>query len=186
IQLIRAHSPQAKGRVERSFGTAQDRLVKEMRLANVMTIVQANRLLDDGLLAKHNRLFSVAARESGDAHRAVGNGFNLAAILSLQAQRVVANDYTVRFENRHYQLDKPIYPGQRSGKVVIEVRLDGSMAIRFGKHSLAYHEIVVGLLGGSAPQTPRSLALAGPTPGEQQKGPASVEEVEPSGVQPAI
>jgi hypothetical protein len=185
IELIRAHSPQAKGRVERSFGTAQDRLVKEMRLANVMTIVQANRLLDDGLLAKHNRLFSVAARESGDAHRAVRNSFNLAAILSLQAQRVVANDYTVRFENRHYQLDKPIYPGQRGSKVVIEVRLDGSMAIRFGKHYLSYHEIVAGLLGGSAPQTPRSLALGGPTPGAQEQGSASVEEVEPSGVQPA-
>src|SRR5208282_4246695 len=72
IELIRAHSPQAKGRVERSFGTAQDRLVKEMRLAKVKTIVQANAVLDDGLLAKHNRMFSVAPREAGDAHRVVG------------------------------------------------------------------------------------------------------------------
>jgi len=96
IELIRAHSPQAKGRVERSFGTAQDRVVKEMRLAKVKTILQANALLDGGLLAKHNRLFSVAPRAAGDAHRAVGTAFNLAAILSLQQQRVVANDYTVR------------------------------------------------------------------------------------------
>ena len=88
IDLSRAHSPQAKGRVERSFGTAQDRLVKEMRLANVRTIVQANDLLDDGgLLAKHNRLFSVAPREASDAHRTVGTAFNVAAILSLQQQR---------------------------------------------------------------------------------------------------
>ncbi len=87
IDLSRAHSPQAKGRVERSFGTAQDRLVKEMRLANVRTIVQANDLLDDGgLLAKHNRLFSVAPREASDAHRTVGTAFNVAAILSLQQQ----------------------------------------------------------------------------------------------------
>jgi transposase len=156
IQLIRAHSPQAKGRVERSFGTAQDRVVKEMRLAKVKTIVQANALLDGGLLAKHNRLFSVPPRQAGDAHRELGQAFNVAAILSLQEQRTVANDYTVRFENRHYQLDKPIYPGERGGKVVIEVRINGSMAIRLGKHYLKYHEIPSGhaVPGGSAPQTP--------------------------------
>jgi len=112
IELIRARSPQANGRVERSFGTAQDRLVKEMRLAKVKTIDQANALLDGGLLAKHNQRFSVAPRQAGDAHRVVGTAFNLAAILSLQQQRTVANDYTVRFENRLYQLDKPIYPGR--------------------------------------------------------------------------
>jgi hypothetical protein len=107
-ELIRAHSPPAQGRVERSFGTAQHRVVQEMRLAQVKTIAQVHALLDGGLLAQHNRLFSVASREAGDAHRAVGNAFNLAALLSQQQQRVVANDYTVRFENRHYQLAKPI------------------------------------------------------------------------------
>src|SRR5438552_1072894 len=90
IELIKARSPQAKGRVERSFGTAQDRWVKEMRLAKVKTIVAANALLDDGLLAKHNRRFSVPPRETGDAHRAVGTAFQLAAILRLQQQRTVA------------------------------------------------------------------------------------------------
>jgi hypothetical protein len=186
IELICAHSPQAKGRVERSFGTAQDRLVKEMRLAKVETIVQANALLDGGLLAKHNRLFSVSPREVRDAHRVLGTAFNLAAILSLQEQRTVANDYTVRFENRYYQLDKPIYPGERGGKVVVEVRLDGSMAIRFKGNYLKYHEIAAGrpCLGGSAPQTPRSLAPEGPTPAGQEQGPASAKEAGPAGVQP--
>jgi hypothetical protein len=186
IDLIRAHSPQAKGRVERSFGTAQDRVVKELRLAKAKTIVQSNAVLDGGLLAKHNRLFSVPPREAGDAHRTLGSAFNLAAILSLQQQRTVANDYTVRFENRHYQLDQPIYPGERGGKVVVEVRLDGSMAVRFGEHYLKYHEIVTepGVLGGSAPQTPRSLALGGLTPGAQEEGSTSATEAEPPGVQP--
>jgi hypothetical protein len=187
IELIRARSPQAKGRVERSFGTAQDRVVKEMRLAKVRTILQANALLDSGLLAKHNQLFSVAPREAGDAHRAVGAGFNVAAILSLQQQRAVANDYTVRFENRSYQLDKPIYPGERGGKVVIEVRLDGSMAIRFGDKYLPYHEIAARgeALGGATPQTPRSLPLSRPTPGEEEPGRRSGEGGRPAGVQPA-
>jgi hypothetical protein len=75
----------------------------------------------------------VPPRQAGDDHRLVGSGFNVAAILSVQQQRRVANDYTVRLENRAYQLDKPIYPRERGGKVVIEMRLDGSMAIRFGK-----------------------------------------------------
>jgi transposase len=186
IELIRARSPQAKGRVERSFGTAQDRVVKEMRLAKVKTIPQANSLLEGGLLAKHNRMFSVPPRQAGDAHRAVGAGFNVAAILSLQQQRTVANDYTVRFENRSYQLDKPIYPGERGGKVVIEVRLDGGLAIRFRGHYLKYHEVVAGpnCLGGAAPQTPRSLAPGGPTPAEDKRGPTSTKEAEPPGVQP--
>ena len=187
IELIRARSPQAKGRVERSFGTAQDRVVKEMRLAKVKTIVQANALLDGGLLAKHNRLFSVPPRDAGDAHRAVGTAFNVAAILSLQQQRTVANDYTIRFENRHYQLDKPIYPGERGGKVVIEVRLDGSMAIRLREHYLKYHEILTesAAPGGSAPRTPRSLPHERPTPEQAKKGQSSAEEDQPSGVQPA-
>jgi Helix-turn-helix domain len=186
IELIRARSPQAKGRVERSFGTAQDRVVKEMRLAKVKTIDQANALLDGGLLAKHNRLFAVPPRDSGDAHRVVGTAVNVAAILSVQEQRTVANDYTVRFENRHYQLDKPIYPGERGGKVVIEIRLDGSMAIRFSEHYLKYHEIVAApALGGSAPQTPRSLTHPGPTPEGAKENSASSKEAESSGVQPA-
>ena len=167
-----ARRPQAKGRVERSFQTAQDRVVKEMRLAKVKTIVQANALLDGGLLAKHNRLFSVPPREAGDAHRAVGSGFNIAAILSLQQLRTVANDYTVRFENRSYQLDKPIYPGERGGKVVIEVRLDGSMAVRFGEHYLKTHEIVTksAVLGGiCTPDPPKFTAGGADASGEREE-----------------
>jgi helix-turn-helix protein len=140
IDLIKARSPQAKGRVERSFGTAQDRWVKELRLAKARTVDQANAVLER-LLPEHNRRFSVSAELPADAHRRLGSGHNLAAILSIQEQRIVANDYTVRLENRLYQLDKPIYPGERGGKVVMELRLDGTMAVRFGNRYLKYHEI---------------------------------------------
>src|SRR5262249_17546603 len=70
--------------------------------------------------------------------------------------RVVANDYTIRFRNRFYRLLKPVYPGERGGKVVIELRLDGTMAIRYRTHYLNYQEVTAGgeALGGSAPQTP--------------------------------
>jgi hypothetical protein len=140
IELICAHSPQAKGRVERSFGTAQDRWVKELRLAGATTAQAANAVLD-GLVPDHNRRFAKKAKDGRDAHRKVGREHRLEAILSLQEQRVVSNDYVVRFQNRFYQLLPPAYPGLRGGKVVVEQRLDGSLALRFGTRYLKYREI---------------------------------------------
>lgn len=141
VELIRAHSPQAKGRVERSFGTAQDRWVKELRLAKARTCVQANAVLER-LVPDHNRRFAKVASKPTDAHRRLGAAHSLESILSIQTERVVSNDYVVRWANRHYQLLPPVHPGERGGRVVIEVRLDGSMAIRFGKRYLRYQEIV--------------------------------------------
>lgn len=186
IELILAHSPQAKGRVERSFGTAQDRWVKELRLAGAATAAQANAVLER-LLPAHNRRFAKAARRASDAHRPLGPGHDLAAILSIQEQRVVSNDYTVRFANRFYQLPPPALPGLRGGRVVIEQRLDGSMAIRFQGKYLKYEEVPAGgaALGGAAPQAPRSLAPERPTPGEaHEEGRRSGEGGRPTGVQP--
>src|ERR1700722_16100249 len=120
IELIRARSPQAKGRVERLFGTAQDRWVKEMRLAGVSSLAQANVLLTERLLPEHNRRFAVRPQQARDAHRALGAKHNMASILSIQEKRVVSNDYVVRFQNRCYQLLPPAWPGQRGGEVVIE------------------------------------------------------------------
>jgi transposase len=184
IELIRAHSPQAKGRVERSFGTAQDRWVKELRLADARTADQANAVLDR-LLPGHNRRFAKPARDGADAHRALGRSLELAAILSIQEQRVVANDYTIRFRNRFDQLLKPIYPGERRGRVVIELRLDGSMAIRFGGHYLNYRELPPAAgLGGSAPKPPEFDAWAADAR-EEAEGRASGEEAPAPGVPPA-
>ncbi len=141
VESIRAHSPQAKGRVERSFGTAQDRWVKELRLAKARTCERANRVLER-LVPDHNRRFAKTASKPADAHRRLGADHSLESILSIQVERVVSNDYVVRWANRFYQLLPPVYPGERGGRVVIEQRLDGSMAIRFGKRYLAYREVV--------------------------------------------
>jgi Helix-turn-helix domain len=183
IELICAHSPQAKGRVERSFNTAQDRWVKELRLAKVTTADGANHVLQR-LLPDHNRRFSKPAQEAADAHRPLGPTHQLAAILSLQEERVVANDYTVRFHNRFYQLLKPVYPGERGGKVVIEQRLDGSMAIRFRENYLKYQEVAQGSSpGGSAPRPPEFSALPADASTEE-KDPAPEERAGPTGMQP--
>ena len=166
VELIRAHSPQAKGRIERLFGTLQDRWVKELRLAKVTTIDRANGLLV-GWVPEHNRRFARPARQAGDMHRPLDPGHRLEAILSVQAERVVSNDYVVRFENRWYQLLPPVYPGERGGRVVMERRLNGTLAIRYAGHYLSYRDVTDGLDG--KPETlagdpDRSPGGAGRTP----------------------
>jgi hypothetical protein len=156
-----------------------------LRLAGVRTGEEANEVLGR-LLPAHNRRFSKKARQQGDAHRPLGPGHDLAAILSIQEERVVANDYTIRFRNRFYQLLKPVYPGERGGKVVIELRLDGSMAIRLGKHDLKYQEVPAGGdAPGALPPDPRRLAHGRPTPAGEKTGQAPGEGARPTGVQPA-
>jgi hypothetical protein len=185
IELIRAHSPQAKGRVERSFGTAQDRWVKELRLAGATTGAEANAVLGR-LPAAHNRRFGKAARQEGDAHRPLGPEQDLAAILSIQEERVVGNDYTIRFRNRFYQPLAPVYPGERGGKVVIELRLDGSMAVRFRGHYLKYRELAAGSSGGRRPPDPPEFsAWAADASAGSEMGRTSAREAAPPGVQPA-
>jgi Helix-turn-helix domain len=172
IDLIRAHSPQAKGRVERCFNTAQDRWVKELRLAKAATAEQANGVLDR-LLPGHNRKFAKKAREQSDAHRPLGPSHDLAAILSVQEARVVSNDYTVRFANRFYQLLPPVYPGQRGGKVVIECRLDGTLAIRFQTRYLPYREVTAEAEAEAAePVDEQARRPVGPAAGGPNEGTA--------------
>jgi hypothetical protein len=186
IELIRAHSPQAKGRVERLFGTLQDRWVKEMRLAKVRTIEQANALLER-LVPEYNRRFIKAPARPTDAHRRLGPSHRLDSILSIQSERRVGNDYTIRFENRIYQLHKPVYPGERGGKVVIEQRLDGTMVIRFRGHTLKYSEFAAegAGLGGSAPKPPEFNASTADASMNQKERGTSEEEPRSPGMQPA-
>jgi hypothetical protein len=143
VELIRAHSPQAKGRVERSFGTAQDRWVKELRLAKARACEQANGVLDR-VVPDHNRRFARPPRVTTDCHRLLGPAHRLEAILSIQAERVVSNDYVVRWANRFFQLLPPARPGLRGGRVVVERRRDGSVMVRFGDRYVRYREIAAG------------------------------------------
>lgn len=163
IGWIGAYSPQAKGRVERLWGTAQDRLVKELRLAKARTMQQANQILEAKFLPWFNRRCTVRPASDNDAHRPVHPSMNLAAILSLQEKRTVANDYTIRFGNQVYQLFKPVWPGERGGRVIVEQRLDGSMHIRFKQRYLTYGAIErkkeqQQMTLGAPPPNPRSLA----------------------------
>jgi transposase-like protein len=137
ITWIAAHSPQAKGRVERNFQTAQDRLVKGMRVAGVTTIEQANEYLTDDYLAWWEREMTVEADNPDDAHRPLEKSHNLAASLSHVETRQVRNDYTLQWEGQFYQIERQaITPGLRGANVRVEKRLDGTMAVRHGEKYL--------------------------------------------------
>ncbi len=138
IGWIAAHSPQAKGRIERFFGTAQDRLVKGMRKAAVRTLEEANAYLEHEYLPLWNRCFTVEPANPTDAHRRLGAEHDLAAILSHVEERVVANDYTLRYDKRIYQIARAeIRPGLRGATVRVEERMDHSVRVRFRDRYLA-------------------------------------------------
>jgi hypothetical protein len=187
IGLILANSPQAKGRIERLWGTCQDRLVKELRLAKAGTLEQANAVLDRTFVPWFNRRCVVEAASPNDAHRPLGPTHDLAAILSHQERRHVNNDYTIRFESGVYQLLPPAYPGERGGQVVVEKRLDGTMKIRFKRRYLDFRQALSTSGGalGALPPDPRSLAL-GPIPAEQAKGRAGIDAARPSAVHRSV
>lgn len=139
ITWIAAHSPQAKGRVERSFDTAQDRLVKEMRVAGVKTLEEANQFLASEFLPWWNQTLTVEPASADDAHRKLDKQHDLAAILSHVETRQVKGNYTVAADGWHYVIDKgSICTGLRGGAVRVEWRLDGTLAMRFNDRYLSF------------------------------------------------
>jgi len=138
IRLITARSPQAKGRVERSHRTDQDRLVKQMRLAKVTTLEGANRFVQTFYLDEVNRLFAKAPADAQDAHRSA-EGYDLAAILCPHETRTVANDHCVSIAGVAWQIEPAeITRGLRGAKVTVEHRLDGGMRLRWKDRYLAF------------------------------------------------
>jgi hypothetical protein len=142
ITVIPANSPQAKGRVERGFGTHQDRLVKELRLAGISNMAAGNIFLAKVYVPKHNARFAVAPQSGVNAHRPLLKSHRLEEILSLRTERVVANDYTIRKDNRFFQLlaDQPVRVKPKD-KVLVELRLDGSRHLRFKDGYLNFKSI---------------------------------------------
>ena len=141
IVWIAAHSPQAKGRVERSFLTAQDRLVKGLRVAGVCTFADANRYLEEQFLPWWNQHLVVQPANLADAHRPLRPEHDLAAALSAVETRQVDNDYTIQQDRKYYQIERgSITAGLRGGTVRVQQRLDGTVAIRFRERYLKVSE----------------------------------------------
>lgn len=141
IDVIHAHSAQAKGRVEKLFRTLQDRLIKELRLKNISTIKEANEFLEKEFLPKFNAKFMVEPRSEANLHKRldVKEKNRLDSIFSRQYQRVVNNDFTVSHKKNYYQLNKqqPVTICKRD-KITVEERMDKSIHLRLRGKYLNY------------------------------------------------
>jgi hypothetical protein len=142
VELIRAHSPQAKGRVERRNAVFQDRLVKELRLRGIRDMSQANVFLESLFLAELNRRYAVKPAKGSDLHRAVATGVELEEVLCVQEQRVVGQDWCVRWRGRWLQIGEEHaslrLPGRR---VVVRQRADGRLRVDHQGQRLSVREL---------------------------------------------
>ena len=132
IGWIAACSPQARGRVERSFQTAQDRLVKQLRLARITSLEDANRFLENEYWPEWNARFARPVEEFPNHHRPLSEHLDLSAILCHVEERVIGNDYTFSFAGRRYQiLREAVQAGMRRQRLRVELRLDGELKARY-------------------------------------------------------
>jgi hypothetical protein len=145
VETITAHSPEAKGRVERMFETLQDRLVKELRLANITDIAKANKFLET-YIPKFNAKFSVLPNRKNDLHKKTSQETKnkLPQIFSIQEDRKVNNDYTIMFKNQYFQLEqKQPTTVYKKDTVVIEKHLSGEIKIRIRNFYLKYQVLPI-------------------------------------------
>lgn len=164
ISIIHALSPEAKGRIERLFGTLQSRLPKELRLVKINSLDEANRFLKEAFLPQFNQRFAVVAQKQGNLHRPVRPEeiHRLSSIFSVQTPRTVNNDFTISFRGLWYQLraEQPMLVLKKD-TIVMEEHLDGSVWIRKGKHYLNFSR------SPARPVKIKDIPVMGLTPSKQ-------------------
>jgi hypothetical protein len=169
VELILAHSPQAKGRVERNFGTSQDRLVKELRVLGISTFEEANRYLEEVYVPFWNERFAVEPAEPRDVHRRLPKRFDLESLFAETLTRTIGHDFTITYKGRKFQIAKSQARGIRPGqKLTIELRLDGSTRYRWKNR---YLDLDVVAKAAPARRKPKKTAAAKPAPPPPKPGP---------------
>jgi len=142
VNIIKAYSPQAKGRVERNHGIYQDRFVKELHLRNITTIDIANKFLKESYLDKINQKFAKKPVCNEDAHCPAKVYGDLNQIFCWEYIRQIRNDFTIRFNNNFFQLEKQqSIRLQAKRKIVVHVHLNGDISIWSNEHQLNYKRI---------------------------------------------
>ncbi len=142
IGIIAASSPQAKGRVERCHGTHQDRLVKKLRLRGIANYADANRYLEEHYIAEHNRRYARPAAEEADYHRRRPTARQLDEVFWLEEERVVSEDWVVRYKNRLLQLERQRkHWAPARSRVVVRENEAGEIAIHYRGQRLCFREI---------------------------------------------
>jgi transposase len=140
IELIGANSPQAKGRVERSHGTHQDRLIKKMRLKRIASYEQANAYLMETYLPDHNARYAVAPPDAVDFHEPVPPHVDLRDVFCLEQERTVSQDWVVQYGSRWLQIEREPYVAAGS-KVTLREQRDGSLQLVWRQQPLRWHDI---------------------------------------------
>lgn len=141
IRIIAAHSPQAKGRIERCHGVFQDRFVKEMRLEGISSIEDANRLLESDFTDKLNDKFASCPTHFDDRHRPLRRDEDLAAIFSFEETRSVANDFTVRYRGRIFQIERQRNLPRPPTRITVQRRLDETVHLICEGRELIFTEL---------------------------------------------
>lgn len=142
IRIIKAYSPQAKGRVERNHAVYQDRFVKELKLQGITSLDGANAVLENGFIDELNQRFSKTPQSEINAHRGIKNYGDLAQVFCWEYSRVVRQDWTVSFLSQHYQI-KETKPLKVRPKQIITVRqhLDGTVTLWYQEEHLPSEQI---------------------------------------------
>jgi len=142
IEIIRAHSPQAKGRVERSHGVYQDRFVKELKLKGITAVEGANKLLEGGFSDLLNAKFARKPRNTQDFHRPLQKGLKLEEVFCFEETRILLNDCTIRYKNQFFQVLKksPLLPRPKD-KIIVRVLLDGRTQLIYRNKALKFEPI---------------------------------------------
>jgi transposase len=167
VKLICAHSPQAKGRVERRNGVFQDRLVKAMRLAGISDLEAANAFLESQFLEELNQRFSVKPKRPADVHRRAPRAEELDRVLSFQESRIVQNDWTVAWRSRCFQLteqNRRLALARR--RVLVCEYLDGTIHLTYRQRELAWEELPERPKRATPPPSvPKGIGRVGHRPG---------------------
>ena len=145
IQIIRAYSAQAKGRVERKHGVFQDRFVKDLKLYNIKTLKAANQYLEDKFLNKINHKFAHAPEAMCDSHRDPTSYGDLDQIICWRYRRQLKNNWTIQLERQHYQVEKPTQTTALApmAMILIKRHLDGAMRLWHEDKELTYRSLEV-------------------------------------------
>lgn len=143
IELIFAHSPQAKGRVERLFETLQDRLVKELRLEGISTKEEGTKYFRDVYIPKHNAKFAVLPKDTTNMHRELLTPDDLSRIFTVQTVRYVSKALVVQYKNTRYQLNTtgPYLYLLKNQQILVEENKQGIPVFRYKNKTIPYKTI---------------------------------------------
>jgi transposase len=141
IRIIPASSPQAKGRIERNHGTHQDRLVKKLRRKAIADIDVANAFLETEYWPDHNARFARPPASPDDFHVAIPRGVRLEAVFRLEDTRTVSNDWVVRYDNQHFQIERQSHRPPARATVKVYETVDGQIEIRYRDRVMRYQEL---------------------------------------------